>query len=59
MGTHRKIAVAFATVAVLIGVGGAIAAAHSLGGTPQQIPAPAGPSVDLPEPGDVPDAPGQ
>jgi hypothetical protein len=59
MSTRRKCAVAFATVAVLVGVGAAIAAAHPLGGTPQQIPAPAGPSVDLPEPGDVPDAPGQ
>lgn len=59
MSTRRKIAAAFATAAVLIGVGGAIAAAYPLGGTPQQIPAPAGPSVDLPEPGDVPDAPGQ
>jgi hypothetical protein len=59
MSTRRKFSVAIATVAVLIGVGGAIAAAHPLGGAPQQIPAPAGPSVDLPEPGDVPDAPGQ
>ena len=59
MNTRRKVGIAFATVAVLMGLGGAIAAAHPLGGTTQQTPAPAGPSADLPEPGDTPDAPGQ
>ena len=59
MNTRRKIGLALATVAVLIGVGVVAVAANPVGGAPQQIPAPAGPSADLPEPGDIPDAPGQ
>ena len=81
MKTSRKIALALAAVAALMGVGGAIAATNPVGGPPYQIaaptsatpyptpvpakwaphqtPAPTGPTVDLPEPGDVPDAPGQ
>jgi hypothetical protein len=81
MTTRRKIALALAAAAALMGVGGAIAATNPVGGpshqiaaptsatpyptpvpvkwAPHQTPAPTGPTVDLPEPGDVPDAPGQ
>ena len=59
MNTRRKIGLAFATVAMLVGVGGAVVAANPVGGAPHQVPAPGGPSADLPEPGDTPDAPGQ
>jgi|GEM_PF-2974619 hypothetical protein len=81
MKTSRKIALALAAVAALMGVGGAIAATNPVGApsyqiaaptsatpyptpvpakwAPHQTPAPTGPTVDLPEPGDVPDAPGQ
>jgi hypothetical protein len=59
MNTRRKIGLALATVAMLVGVGGAVVAANPVGGAPYQVPAPAGPSADLPEPGDIPDAPGQ
>jgi hypothetical protein len=59
MSTRRKIGLGLATVAILVGVGGAVVAAYPVGGAPHQIPAPAATSADLPEPGDVPDAPGQ
>jgi hypothetical protein len=59
MSTRRKISLALATVAMLVGVGSAVVAAYPVSGAPHQIPAPAGSSADLPEPGDIPDAPGQ
>ena len=62
MITHQKIAAAFAVAAVL-GVGGGLGVAHSAGSPAPQAPAVQapqnGPTVDLPEPGDVPDTPGQ
>ncbi len=63
MNARHKIAMAAGTAVVLLGLGGAVAAAHPFAGVPQ-APPPAGPAVDapgpdLPEPGDVPDLPGQ
>lgn len=57
MNARHRIAMAVGTAVVLLGLGGAVAAAHPFAGVPQ-TPPPAGPAVDLPEPGDVPDAPG-
>jgi hypothetical protein len=63
MNTRKKIAMVFACAAVLIGVGGAIAAAQPLPAPPQGpavVDEPNGPDTpgvpDLPEPGDTPDA---
>jgi hypothetical protein len=66
---RQLLAGGFAAAAVLLGIGGAVAAAHPFGGAP----APQGPATidepvngsdtpgvpDLPEPGDTPDGPGQ
>lgn len=63
MITRHKFAAAFAVAAVMLGIGGGIAAAQSVGSAAPQAPAVQGPengpAVDLPEPGDVPDTPGQ
>jgi len=63
MVTRHKVAAGFAVAAVILGIGGGIAATHAMGSTAPQAPAVQGPengpAVDLPEPGDVPDAPGQ
>ena len=63
MITRHKFAAAFAAAAVMLGIGGGIAAAQSVGSAAPQAPAVQGPengpAVDLPEPGDVPDTPGQ
>jgi hypothetical protein len=63
MITRHKIGAAFAVAALMLGIGGGIAAAHTMGSAVPQTPAvqgPAnGPAVDVPEPGDVPDMPGQ
>jgi hypothetical protein len=70
MSPRQKVGIAFAIAAVMTGIGGGIAAAHSM-----SAPAPQGPALnapandpvdppdapgqpDLPEPGDVPDGPG-
>lgn len=58
MSTHSKIAMSLVATAVLLGVGGAVAAAHPDLHQSPQSPVQVGP-VDLPEPGDVPDLPGQ
>jgi hypothetical protein len=61
---RQKIAVSAAVVAVVLGVGGGIAAVHSFATSPQ-APTVQGPSddvpghPDLPEPGDLPDGPRQ
>lgn len=63
MITRHKFAAAFAVAAVTLGIGSGIAAAQSVGSAAPQAPAVQGPengpAVDLPEPGDVPDTPGQ
>jgi hypothetical protein len=63
MITRHKVAAAFAVTAVILGVGGGIAATHAMGSAAPQSPAVQGPAnsspADLPEPGDVPDATGQ
>jgi hypothetical protein len=63
MITGHKFAAAFAVAAVMLGIGGGIAAAQSVGSAAPQAPAVQGPengpAVDRPEPGDVPDMPGQ
>ena len=62
MITRNKVAAAIAVAAVGVGIGG-IAATHALSSAAPQSPAVPGahngPVVDLPEPGDVPDGPGQ
>jgi hypothetical protein len=62
MNTTQKIVAGCALGAALLGIGGGIAAADPSGPAPQP-PGVNGPDVpgqpDLPEPGDVPDAPGQ
>jgi hypothetical protein len=59
MATRHKAATAFAVAAVVLGIGGGIVATHSMGNAAPQSPAVQGPVADLPEPGDVPDGPGQ
>ena len=63
MITHQKVAATFAVAAAVLSVGAGLGAAHSLGSAAPQAPAVQapqnGPAVDLPEPGDVPDTPGQ
>jgi hypothetical protein len=63
MNTRQKIGAGIAAAAVLLGVGGGIAAAAPVAAPMPQSPAVNGPDVpgqpDLPEPGDVPDVPGQ
>jgi hypothetical protein len=63
MITRHTVAAGFAVAAVILGIGGGIAATHAMGSAAPQAPAvqgpEGGPAVDLPEPGDVPDAPGQ
>jgi hypothetical protein len=65
MKRRNVIAATVAAAVVLLGVGGAVAAAH-----PFSTPAPQGPAVitdqpgstgvvDVPEPGDTPDGPGE
>ncbi|HEX4560103.1 MAG TPA: hypothetical protein VH166_13150 [Mycobacterium sp.] len=62
MITRHKIAATLAAAAVVLGVGGGIAAVQSVSSAAPQAPAvqspQSGPAVDLPEPGDVPDTPG-
>jgi hypothetical protein len=65
MNQRKLIAGAFAAAAVALGVGGAVAAAHPVGGAAVQGPAVAPANqpdtpgvVDTPEPGDTPDGPG-
>jgi hypothetical protein len=61
---RQKMAVSVAVVAVVLGVGGGIAAVHSFTTSPQ-APTVQGPAddvpghPDLPEPGDHPDGPGE
>jgi hypothetical protein len=63
MITRHKFAAALAVAAVILGIGGGIVATHAVGGASPQGPAVQGPQngpvVDLPEPGDVPDGPGE
>ncbi len=63
MSKRFKIAVGCAGTAVLLGVGGGIAVALPTGAPVPQAPAVNGPDIpgqpDLPEPGDVPDGPGE
>jgi hypothetical protein len=63
MIARHKIAAAVAVTAVILGIGGGIVATHALGGATPPSPAVQGPNngpvVDLPEPGDVPDGPGE
>lgn len=59
MNPRHKLAMVAGAAVVLLGLGGAVAAAHPFGGTAPQSPPPVGPVVDVPEPGDVPDLPGQ
>jgi len=63
MITRHKVAAAFAVAAVILGIGGGMAATHTMGSAAPQAPAvqgpEGGPAVDMPEPGDEPDAPGQ
>ena len=59
MTTRHKVAGAFAVAAVALGIGGGIVATHAMGNATPQSPAVQGPVADLPEPGDVPDGPGQ
>jgi hypothetical protein len=63
MSTRHKVAAGFAVAAVILGIGGGIAATHTTGSAAPQAPAvqgpESGPAVDLPETGDVSDAPGQ
>ena len=63
MITRQKIAATFAVAAAVLSVGGGLGAARSVGSPAPQAPAVQapqnGPAVDLPEPGDVADAPGQ
>lgn len=62
MNTRRNLAAAFAVAAVILGIGGGIAATHALGRAAPQAPTVQGPqngpAVDLPEPGDTPDPSG-
>ena len=63
MIARHKLAAAFAVAAVILGIGGGIVATHAVGTAAPQTPAVQGPDngpvVDLPEPGDVPDGPGE
>jgi hypothetical protein len=63
MITRNEVAAAIAVAAVSLGIGGGIAATHALSSAASKTPAVPGPHngpvVDLPEPGDVPDRPGQ
>jgi hypothetical protein len=62
MSNRHKIIAALAAGAVTAGIGAGIAAAHPNGPAAPQAPTVQGPNngpVDLPEPGDVPDGPGE
>jgi hypothetical protein len=63
MIARHKLAAAFAVAAVIFGIGGGIVATHAVGNAGPPAPAVQGPNnspaVDLPEPGDVPDGPGE
>lgn len=63
MIARHKLAAAFAVAAVIFGIGGEIVATHTVGNAGPPAPVVQGPdngpAVDLPEPGDVPDGPGQ
>lgn len=55
----RKSVAATIVGAVIVSTGGALAVAHSAGAGAPQSPVQIGPSADTPEPGDIPDVPGQ
>ena len=63
MIARHRLAAAFAVAAVILGIGGGIVATHAVGSAAPQAPAVQGPdngpTADLPEPGDVPDGPGE
>jgi hypothetical protein len=59
MTTRHKAAAAFVVAAVALGIGGGIVATHAMGNATPPSPAVQGPVADLPEPGDVPDGPGE
>jgi hypothetical protein len=59
MSTRHKVTAAFAVAAAAVSIGAGIAVSHAMGSAAPQIPAVQGPAADLPEPGDVPDVPGQ
>jgi hypothetical protein len=55
MITRHKVAAAFAVAAVILGIGGGMAATHAMGSAAPQAPAvqgpEGGPAVDMPEAG--------
>jgi hypothetical protein len=63
MNSRQKVGAGIAAAAVLLAVGGGIAAAQSGSAPAPHSPVVNGPDVpgqpDLPEPGDTPDGPGQ